>query len=241
MKYEWMSRWKVFLGGIIIVLLMNIHMVSKIATTQDYTNNPRIFAIYFLIVFAMGVVLFVDHIKRIYNSLFREEGYFLFTTPLNGYEILGAKMATIIFECIGLTLFAGVMGYLDSKIIFQEYVPLEIPSDFIFALFKLFTLILLGYLTMLLMIYLSMALVKSIFSTFKYGKLLSFGFFILISKIVEMISSGLNQVTDYGTNLSIDELAEFNILTNEYFILNICILGSLFILTGYLFDRKINI
>ena len=239
MKYEWMNRWKIFLGGLIICILLNIDLVSKI---MNQNRGTMFSAILLLIVFGMGIVLAVDHIIRMYKSLFTEDGQLFFTTPVSGYEILGAKITNIVLECLGIVLITGIMGFVDYKVVVNKIPEMKIisnlPPDFVLNIMKVLILMLLGYITLILMIYLSMVLAKSIFSAIKYGRLLSFIFFILISKIVGTITSWLGSFTDSSYLLA--NGIDFTI-PNTSFLMSIGIIAIVFTVTGYLLDRKINL
>ncbi|MBF8983252.1 hypothetical protein IZY60_06860 [Lutibacter sp. B2] len=240
MKYEWMNRWKIFLGGLTVCILLNIDIVSRIMNKNDYLSLYT--GTLFLVVFVMGIVLAVDHIIRMYKSLFTEEGQLLFTTPLSGYKILGGKIANIILESLGIGVFAGIFWFVDYKVILNKVPELEmlskLPPNFVLNIMKMLMLMLFGYITLILMIYLSMALAKSIFSAIKYGKLLSFLFFILISKVVGTITSWLGSFTDSSYLLA--NGIDFTI-PNTSFLISIGMIAMVFIVTGYLLDRKINL
>ncbi|QXM06579.1 hypothetical protein [Crassaminicella indica] len=239
-KYEWMSRWKFFLGGIILLTFFNLYIITKSPDNID----PKVFAITSIIIFVAGIVLMVDHIGRMYHSLFKETGYLLFTTPLSGYKILGGKIITVILECFGILLFGGLLMFIDYLIVISKYpelqMKLNIPNELIAYIMKFFVMFLLGYIIFILMAYLSAVLARSVFSVFKYGKLLSFICFLVIAeilgKIVELVDNTkhLVHIGFYG------EIPTFNI-SNYYFIMIICIIGILFMITGYLLDRKINL
>lgn len=244
-KYEWMNRWKFFLGGAIVCILLNINLMRKMMI-QD-TESSFFIGILFAVIFVLGIVLAVDHIRRIYNYLFTEQGYFLFTIPLNGYKILGSKMITIFLECLGIVLLTGIMMFIDYKILINRFpemmVPTGFPQDTLFFLMKIGMLIFMGYIIFLLMIYLSMVLVKSILYAVKYGKILSFVFFIIISEIFRRITSWfmytINNYGDLHHYMLVN--VNFNTIPNAYILLNLCTIGILFVLTGYLLDRKINL
>lgn len=235
-KYDWMSRWKFFLGALVVAIILNIDIMRRILT--ENSGEPSMFTfILFLVAFTMAVILGVDHIRRMYVNLFTEEGQFLFSTPLSGYNILGGKLAGIIAECIGILLLIGLIGFIDYQILASKFPEIslnyDIPNEYIIEMFKILLLIFLGYITFLLTVYLSMALTKSIFSSLRYGKLLSFIFFIIISSI-----------TGYVTDLFIGDsqgMMEFSQVSNISILLSFIIGSILFSITGYLLDRKINL
>lgn len=240
MKYEWMSRWKFFLGGIILLTLCNFYIVKSPETT-----DPRVFGITSIIIFVAGIVLMVDHLGRMYNSLFKETGYLLFTTPLSGYKILGGKIITVIIECLGLSLYGILMTFIDYKILSRKIpqwqIDANIPNEAIIMISKFFMACLLGYIIFLLMAYLSVVLAKSIFSVFKYGKLLSFVCFIIIAEIVGKLVNLADSATAYSVQITTSNGCSIDSISNEYFMISICIIGLLFSITGYLLDRKINL
>ena len=97
--------------------------------------------------------------------------------------------------------------------------------------------IILGYLVFVLMVYLAMTLARSIFSVFKYGKILSFIFFIVLSKVVTEFT-----LTFYDLiNLDVSTAIGFNPNIAGFLLTNTIVFIMLFIATGYLLDRKINL
>ncbi|WP_129597423.1 hypothetical protein [Anaerophilus nitritogenes] len=242
LKYEWMSRWKFFLGGIVIAIALNIDLIRSILNEQ----TPSKFAIFASIgIFVMGVGLFFDHIARMYKSLFGEERYLLFTTTCSGYHILGSKIIGITLEAFGIFVFAMLMMIIDQKIAVYKYPQLmenfqSFYTEGIKEIFTLFMILLVGYITFILIIYLSVTLSKSVFSVFKYGKILSFVCFLVISRIVGKVVGYFDKFVDmhalsYG-------MTSFNFEGSmSYFVFNLCMIGILFMITGYLLDRKLNL
>lgn len=237
-KYDWMSRWKFFLGAIAVAIILNIDIMRRILTEDS--SEPSMFTfILFMSAFAMAVILGVDHIRRMYTNLFTEEGQFLFLTPLTGYEILVGKLSAIIAECLGILLLVGLFGFIDYQMLANKFPQISlysaIPTEYIPEMFKGLLLILIGYIIFLLTVYLSMALTKSIFSNVRYGKLLSFIFFIIISNVTAYIS-GL--FLKFPTDMFVMEL---NKIPSIYILLNLIMAAILFTATGYLLDKKINL
>ncbi|WP_026895351.1 hypothetical protein [Clostridiisalibacter paucivorans] len=246
LKYDWISRWKLFLSGIIIGILLNIEIIRNVLNEGNSTKTMGIYGgILIFLIIGFGIALAIDHVRRVSKSLFTEEGYFLLSTPLNGYQVLGGKIITIILECIGIVSFIGLTLFIDYKFIINKFPEVEriseIPPEFMKEGFKFLVLILVGYITFMLMIYLSITLAKSIFSAIKYGKILSFVFFIIISKLISKLGSYLGDFTEQVIDSNIYENTQFVNVTSGYLLLNICIALVLFGLTGYLLDRKINI
>jgi len=236
-KYDWMRRWKFFAAGLIVFLSLNIDLLYR---TISKSNPNAITAIFIFVLFVMSAALFFDHVGRMYRSLFKEEGQLLFCLPINGYRFLGGKMLAVIIECIAVMVLVGVAFYIDYKII-TFFSPdilagLEIHMNLPFVNYyqgiKIIGLILLSYIGFLLTINLSMVLVKSIFSSNRYGILLSFIFFLVISKIFEMFGNAFTLITNYPLHTS--NAGEGSLILGIFIMI-------MFIATGYLLDRRINL
>jgi len=237
-KYEWMSRWKFFLSGVILFILLNIEIIRNAVKK----GSPTIFAgILISMLFAMGIALFLDHIGRMYKHLFKEDGHFLFTTPLTGYTILGGKIVTVFLEILGILLFSAGVAFIDYLIL-SPTLPemnfnLMLSSNHLSTGLGVLLSIILGYLAFVLMVYLSMTLARSIFAVFKYGKILSFIFFIVLSKVITEFSTRFYDLI----SLDVHNAISFNPNVGSMLLTNTIVLIMLFIATGYLLDRKINL
>ncbi|MEL7567715.1 MAG: hypothetical protein AAGU27_22945 [Dehalobacterium sp.] len=236
-RYDWMRRWKFFAAGLIVFLLVNIDLLYR---TISKSNPSTITAIFILVLFVLSVGLFFDHVGRMYRSLFKEEGQLLFSLPINGYHFLGGKMLAVIIECIAVMLFVGVALYMDY-IIIEHFSPdvfagLIIHTNVSFVDLwqgiKILGIMLLSYIGFLLMVNLSMVLVKSIFSSNRYGILLSFVFFLVLSKVIDVFGNAFSLITNYPLHTS---NAGAGALIIGIFIM------IMFFATGYLLDRRINL
>ncbi len=236
-KYEWLRRWKFFLAGLAVFTLANIDLVSRIIIK----GNPSVLSgLLIAVLFTMVGVLVFDHLGRLYNPLFKEEGTFVFSTPLSGYSLLGGKVLAVALEYIGVAVFVGIVIFIDYLILGGNLAVFWQTGDITLNLLltrglQVNLLLLLGYLSFLLTAYLSMALAKSFLSSVKHGGLLSFIIFIVITHVFSL----LGEACKYG-GLRI-EGADFT----GYWLIAVAIAAvtaaALFAATGYLLDRKVNI
>lgn len=238
-KYDWMKRWKFFLAGLMVFLFVNLDVLYR---TISQSDPNAVTAIFILVLFVMSVALFFDHVGRLYGSLFKEEGQLLFSLPLSGYRFLGGKMLAVVMESLALIFLIGVALYLDFKIINfflpgflpQLTVTSNIPLTHFGQGLEILGIVLLSYLGFLLTVNLSMVLVKSIFSSNKHGILLSFVFFLILTKIFSFFSDAFTLVTDYSLYGAAANVGESWLITGAFVFL-------IFSGTGYLLDRKINL
>lgn len=257
-KYDWLRRWKFFLAGIITFLLANVNLMSSYTRQARHTNKATVSlestlidftfhasetlsAILIGLCFALTIVLFIDHIGRLYRTLFTDEGYLEFALPLRGYQLLAGRLLAVVCECIGVMAIIGITLYLDALYLSKtKPIPVKVSISWQegMTLVQLILLLVAVYVTFLLMVYLSMTLAKTLFASFKYGKLVAFLCFLVILVISEIIGTAMGQISDRlaGTG----HLPELIVNNSELFLLA-AILITLFLSTSYLLDRKINL
>ncbi|ATW26616.1 hypothetical protein [Candidatus Formimonas warabiya] len=227
MKYEWIKRWKFFLAGLVLFLLLDIDLVNRVLHQVSPTGLAAALG---AVLMAMVMALFFGHILRMYSTLFSDEGLLFLTIPVNGYQFLGAKLLAVVIECLAVAGFVGIVGYIDYLVVapLLGNIPFHftIPSDCVSAGGKIIFLGLLSYVTLLLMVYLSMVLAKSIFAPVKHGKVLSFIIFLVMSK-------ALTELGVFVDGQGLDQIGTW--------VFMVALVALLFGLTGYLLDRKINI
>lgn len=237
-KYDWLRRWKFFAGGLIVFLLFNIDIVYRTINK----NNPNIIsALFVALLFTMVLALFFDHIGRMYKCLFKSEGLLLFSLPINGYRFLGSKMLAVICECLAVAFFVASVLYIDYQLlVFYAPNPVpditlaEIPLEYFTQGLRMLVVMILCYIGFLLTVNLSMVLVKSLFASNKYGIILSFVFFLIITKFFSMLGNGFFQITDYPLQPTITIMGSVELIMGAF-------IAIIFIITGYLLDRRINL
>lgn len=241
-KYEWLRRWKFFLAGLTVFCLVNIDFGRMVISK----GQPNIItAFLFAVLWAMVGVLVFDHLGRLYKPLFKEEGTFLFSTPLSGYRILGGKILAIALEYIGVAVFVAIVFSIDYFVMSRYLSGIQIPDGFSLNLIltrgiQIQILLLLGYLSFLLTAFLSMVLAKSIFASTKYGGLLSFIFFIVITQVFRPLSAILGELGINHVSISPEAVGFTEAwLTGTVFI--VVTAAVLFVATGYLLDKKVNV
>lgn len=234
-KYEWLRRWKFFLSGIIVFLAANIDQISRLTKRE----NPSILTgALIAILFALWVALMIDHLGRLYRTLFTDEGLLELTLPLNGYQFLGAKLLAIALEFGAVMIFVAFVAYLDLMYInraITEWQLAPITGELVLEALQVMGLSLGIYLMFILIIYISLTLAKSLFASFKHGKLIAFGSFLIIAKIVDYVMNLWNVKNGYNIHQP-----GFNIAASEWMFI-IVIIGLLFSGTAYLLDRKVNL
>lgn len=236
-KYDWMKRWKFFAAGLAVFLFVDIDLTYRIIHKSD----PNLISVIFIsVLFVLAAALFFDHVGRMYRSLFKEEGQLLFSLPISGYRFLGGKILAVVLECFAVAfLVAGVL-YIDFQILARFLpeitLPEQIPTMHLVQGLKVLGLIFLAYMFFLSMVYLSMTLSKSIFSSSKYGGLLSFICFLVVIRIFGALSDLFSRSADYypGNMPTVTDIGWDSVIMIGFIII-------MYTITGYLLDRKINL
>ena len=231
-KYDWLRRWKFFLAGILVFVGVNWNIFNRIS----HGLGPNfITAILILFLCILSAALILDHIGRLYRTLFTDEGFTELTLPLNSYQLLGAKLLAVTLECIGVMVIVGMVAYFDLRyadLLFSNFNMIPLTGEILWELIQAAGFFLTGYLTFILMVYLSLTLAKSLFASFKHGRFIAFLCFLALGKILESASNLLNfsaNLPDPGIFTSVDWLSV------------LVLIGVLFAGTGFLLDRKVNL
>lgn len=234
-KYEWLRRWKFFLAGILVFIAVNVDLISRMISKM----SPNFISVILVaLLFALCVALVLDHIGRMYRSLYTDEGFMEFTLPLNGYQMLGAKLLAVVLECAAVMIIVGLVTYVDLMYMEKTIIDLQLPQftwEIFLNILQVTGLALAGYITFMLMVYLSLALAKSLFASFKHGMLIAFGCFLVLGKILELLGDLVNINAGYSTH------GPHVMVETTGWLVSAVLIGILFAGTAYLLDRKINL
>lgn len=241
-KYDWMRRWKFFLAGLVVFTLVNIDLTARLITK----GNPSLISgLLVVVLFTMVGGLVFDHLGRMYKPLFSDEGTFVFSLPISGYNLLGGKIFAVALEYLGVAVFVAIVISADYLVLKQYVTGMQLPDGLSLRLVltrgvQIHVLLLLGYLSFILTAYLSMALSKSLLSSVKYGGLVSFIIFIAITQFFPHLAAAFAEISRVHITVSPNEAAFTGYwLTAVAFAL--AGIAALFAGTGYLLDRKVNI
>lgn len=262
-KYEIKTISKEFLIILGAIVILNLALMTRINVWQD----SLIVVVSFLICFAASVAVLVYNITTFTRDLKQDTGYLLFSIPKSGYSILGAKLISSLIVMVVALIVGGIMAFLigvvamgnfDNMIkAFTElrnvtnvnipYLVLVMIIDVIIVVFE--------YVIFLLNVYFAVSLSKVIMNGRKFSGLVSFLVFIIttlvVGKIYQFISMAIPKtinpyVTVYGDSFVHSATAnDVSILLMPVNIaggiLYIIFMIALFIGTGYLLEKKIDL
>ena len=151
-KYEWTAMMRSLFpvyGAVLAVTVLNalmFHVIMPGARQTDFSSWPLLGmipwftgALYAAVLAALGVMTVLPVIQRFYKGLLREEGYLMFTLPVESWKIVLAKaLAAVLMIHISLIVGIFSIGILAGELTFLKAVPkfLEECFNLIIAGFK---------------------------------------------------------------------------------------------------------
>ena len=224
-----------------------------------------------MLLFGAALIAFLYIVGSFRKELYEDSGYLTFTLPLTGNQILGSKLIAALIWFIGLGIAVALINFLLmmifipfhiyhlSQLFFMISKVLSIKA----CIYMIFSMAC-SVVSVLLLIYFSMALGKVTFRHKKIGGLW-FVLFIILSSIFGYIDTEISQWIPYYLNLSTfhvvtpasyDDLLQMhyhigglylnavsryvatNIASSVY---HLALMIALFLGTGYLIEKKIDL
>lgn len=256
LKYEIKATARTFLPLYGALLVMAIFNRLFIWINSDLTSMlliQALFAVgYGILIVGILVITLLVIIQRYYKNLVKEEGYLMFTLPVESSQLIVSKLivsvmwmfistvlillSVMIMSATGESFYQIAEGFREVSAFMSQY--FMSPGLFYF---ELLIMSFVASVTGVLMIYASI----SIGSLFKNKLLGAFGAYVVIYLSVQLIMSVITLI--FGlTNMNFD----VNLLTDKGFIqLSVwsiigfqAILGTAyFMISNYIFTKKLNL
>jgi hypothetical protein len=257
LKYELKGSYKVIGIILVILIIVALGLNFKIGEWAETT----IMGITSFAVFGALLSAFIYLVELFRKELYEDTGYLTFTLPITGNSIVGAKLLSSLIWIFVVGTIGGLLGLLNAKRAFGPYVrfgSIFTNQSFIMAVISGVA----SVVTVLLLIYFSITISRMTIRNKKVGGLW-FIIFILLNvviayfriKLIEwmpyyidtnswrIVKQGMNMVTDININgamlqLSINGNVYLNIAN---IIFSIVLMVGLFLGTGYLLEKKIDL
>lgn len=253
-KYELLKKWKE-----IVIFFAVMILINGVILIRFWGNEGQLYGVtfffFFLMVF-MFFLLFAVEVTSMYSKdMNRKEGYMLFMTPNSGYKIIGSKMITAILIGLVFVIFYLLLGAANFQLLgvedklkqvenifefIQIHFSLEIKIQYIFAILMEALIFVLQF---ILMIYAAITIRKSLLANKKFGGFFSvlifIGLNIVLTKINSMILTGITDASGY--HISVTDYATALPFIYWDIVIKIIIGIGLFLGTGYLLDKKVDL
>ncbi|NFB57513.1 ABC transporter permease [Clostridium botulinum] len=237
-----------------ILILLSLVVLSNLGLFYKINKWPReiIFLLSIMIFSFACLVVLIWNINMFSKDLYSDTSYLIFTLPVKGRSILGAKLITSVIQIILVNIVAGIfiyMNFMNSSLIHQHIVAyLTFKNISIASIIAMF-----HYISFLLTIYVSVALSRVAIRKKKLGKLGSFGIFVGICIIVGKLSMWIQKIFPQTIELAITpntvisntinsarislNFVNINIAST---IFDIVFAVALFIVVSYLLQEKVE-
>lgn len=249
-KYELIGRYKYLLAFCGLLILANLVVLIKIGGISSSQNGAAV-AISSIIGFVAVVITIISGVTIYRRDLFGDTGYLLFTIPQSGYSIIASKLIVALIEFLLISILSGVMVFIQVLNVAPRKEILSLIGNFTNTIVYSFGFYVLGFLTIITLIYFSLTVAKAVLKGRRFGKITSFAVFLLSAYILGVINDYMVRIFPktvhlkflpvegvYGSLRYSDSIINLNIAS---LVFNSIIYISLFTLTGYLIDKKIDI
>ncbi|KAJ49756.1 hypothetical protein BD780_001427 [Clostridium tetanomorphum] len=239
-KYEIKGYWKETIGLIMVVIVANLFLLTKVGTWP----RPVVTGFCTILTVATMVVAFIWNIKNFSKDLNENTSYLIYALPVSSNSLLTSKLISSLIQYFAVAITNLIFLYhnvlkLDIKV--NEAIS---NLNINFILFSIFYYIV-GYLGILCTIYFSIALSKAaIKKKMKIAKLGPWIVFILISIVMVKISDALLEIFPQAIYISTMNIPGVNLNSNiniAQFIFDICIVAIFFTATSYILRRKLDV
>lgn len=257
LKYELKGSYKVI--GIILAILIIVALGLNFKIGE--WTETRIMGITSFAAFGALLSAFIYLIELFRKELYEDTGYLTFTLPITGNSIVGAKLLSSLIWIFVVGTIGGLLGLLNAKRAFGPYVRFgSIFANQSFIMAAISGVV--SVITVLLLIYFSITISRMTIRNKKVGGLW-FIIFILLNvaiaylqiKLIKwipyyidtnswrIVKQGMNMVA--GINFG-GAMLQLSINGNVYFniasiIFSIVLMVGLFLGTGYLLEKKVDL
>lgn len=246
LKYELRATARTFLPLYIALLFFSVF--NKFFTTFEVDGfGPKLPAVigimvYSSILVAVGVMTVVVMIQRFQKNLLGDEGYLMFTLPVDTWKLIASKFLTTLIWLVASTLVTGSTIFImvinaetwGAMVEFFSMLPIFLRQHFGYGddlfLFELFLSFFVSVMNAIMMVYASIAL-GHLFN--RYRSLASFGAFIALSTIEQTFLTFIMRVFFGWDNLFAESVFFLQSVSGRYTMLLVQVLFSLVFLTCY--------
>lgn len=257
MKYELKATARTFLPLFAVLILFSvINKLFFLINPNDFTIPQGLsMTVYFITLVGIGVATLLITVQRFYKNLLGDEGYLMFTLPVEPWQLVLSKLLISGFWCIAsavaalISIFVMMLGMNDLKLLAEAIagaannMRMALGTSPVPVFIELALLGLLAVASWILVVYLSVALGHQVH---KNKLLASFGAFLVVTTIVQAVTSFVlwllvqgdvfSKVLHHLSNAQIMHLGLCSVIAAELVLGGIC-----FALTEKLLRSRLNL
>lgn len=236
-KYEIRNIYKMTMGLIIVFLVINLALLTKV---NIWSENALI-GVNALIAFSIGVGVFISNINLLNRDMYSDTGYLMFTLPQSGYSIIGAKVIVSFLQSLFIGVISFVLPYAEFKGLRDGFSCIYSNINTA-SLIKVMVGVIFSYIFLIVLVYFCITISRVAFNGRKIGKVGSFVVFIVISiglgKITELIDKAIPNSAIHLSQGNMTFNSSFSVVSIAFNMI-VCII--LFLGSAYLIDKKLDL
>jgi len=252
LKYEFKSTARILLPMYIAVIIYSalcrgLYMLSEKLRVLEYFIVFMYF-LYFVLVVAVVVVTFVLVIQRFYKNLMGDEGYLMFTLPVEPRNHIITKSLTAFIW----TIVSVIVAFISIVVLFFspevidgiKEILAQIPAEFVPTVIYTIVLLIFNLLSGIFMIYTAMSIGQLVSGHKLLGSAVAYFGLYVVNQIVMASILGVfgyaNRTSLFVESITITSsmLLPLIILITVVYAVFIC---AYFFVTNYIFKNKLNL
>lgn len=271
-KYEFKATGKLFLmlyAALMVMAILNMAILPSIDAESGGIISNALMAlsmiIYVLLIAAIAITTLVVIIQRFYNNLLGDEGYLMFTLPVNTHQHILAKLISAIVWVIAsgfmivLSLFILLLRISNFQVIQEVFNAINsIGFNTALWIFVLAIMIIIGTTASILQFYAAISIGPHITKNRLIGSILAYIGIYIVMQIISLISLlPLTQLGDkfleieqtaYGVEASGDFTPLVDVINSAgfmiaiyYMVFYLVISAAFYLVTNYMLNKKLNL
>ena len=267
LKYEIKATARTFLPLYLALVVLTI--ITKIlisialpGTVLDSTSGSNFeiplgisMTVYFTIIVALSVLTLIVIIQRFYKNLLTDEGYLMFTLPVQTSKLILSKLIVGLmwtFVCgvaVAVSIFIlaigniSVMEITQGINVFYSGFQNQFGMSPNMLIWEMIILMIVDIVASILMIYVAIA-IGQLFS--QHRIMAAFGAYIAISVVIQILATlltviipifGIEELINSQTN----QLKVIEIMINGLTLLNIITAAAFYFITNYILKNRLNL
>lgn len=254
-KYELRGTYKIFLGLLVIVSIIDTILLTRL----DVWGEGSVTGLMITVNMALCILTLLIIINSFKKELYEDRGYLTFTLPVSGNTIVASKLISAIIWFIVVSIFCFVsfrilIGNKNATQIVNLVRALDLKAVIILGSVS----VVINTITLVLVIYFAISLTRVAYKGKKVSGMVAFVVFIALYAVIFYISFKITDMFPQSFHVTLNlenclgrkgsintgaiNLTDANLTINiASTIYQIVVYIGLFLGTGYLIEKKINI
>jgi len=250
LKYEFKSTARILIPLYIISIIFSgvCRVFQMLSSKLNILTTPMVllYVFYFVFMIAIIVVTFIITIQRFYKNLIGDEGYLMFTLPVEPHEHIITKALTaftwsvssVIVAAISIFILVFTPGLFDDIKELLAMIPKEMIPNIVYSI----GIVIISVISGIFMIYTAISIGQLVTGHKMIGSVVAYFGMYMINQIIMSIILAIFGYFNRG--IFTDESAILGVISPILIIsliVYIILCSAYFIVTNYIFKNKLNL